>query len=452
MIAAYKEHIQFIWILVIMYVMGVWVEPTIYAIFPVVLLLFGMKQRYFELFICAIWMLILSDYVPRDNATYQDLQFAKDLKPLIPLSLLGFYLLDKENFKPYPKFFYSFIPFLLIVIIGLMNSYELTQGIQRTISYAIMFAMVPAYVTKLNRDMGSFFWLSLFTYIIGMLTIGVVLGFAIPDIGILEGTDRFKGIFGNPNGAGFFSAFIFILWMVLEEFKLIKLTKRERWYALSILLITIIWCGSRNSLLTVFLFYITLRLIKFNWFLAVIAILAFAFFNEFIFVGLIELISFFGLEEYFRIDNLEEGSGRYVAWAFAWEEIKRNFFFIGGGFGAGEYYMHINYNKLSLLGHQGGIHNSYLSFWFDSGLIGLIAFFAAVIRQLIRGIKGNYIAIAFGAALFFNLSYESWLIASLNPFTIIFLIIFTIIAEKLEVDVTQPNFEVKKSTPQLVGS
>ncbi|MEZ4924472.1 MAG: O-antigen ligase family protein [Crocinitomicaceae bacterium] len=433
MIAAYKEHIQFIWILVFMYIMGVWLEPTIYIIFPVVLLMFGMKRRYFELVVVTIWILILSDYRPVENATYQDLQFAKDLKILAPLTLFGVFLLNYEDFKPYPKILVYFIPFFVIISIGLTKSHELSAAIQRTFSYLLMYAMIPVYIKKLHIDWGQFFWTSLFTYIIGMLSIGVLLGFAIPDIGILEGSDRFKGIFGNPNGAGFFSAIVFILWLILEEFQLIKLSSKERWYTLIILTTSVIWCGSRNSLLTVIIFYVALRLIKINWFVAVIGIMSFVIFSEYIFYFLVEVISFFGLGDFFRIDTLEEGSGRYVAWSFAWSEIVRNYFFIGGGFGAGEYYMHINYAKLSLLGHQGGIHNSYLSFWFDSGLLGLIAFFGALLRLLLKSMKQNYIALAFAAALFFNLSYESWLIASLNPFTIMFLIVLTIIVENFRV-------------------
>ncbi len=103
MLAAYKEYSQFILILAIMYVVGVWGGPLIYPIFPVVMLMFGLKERYFELFITSLWLLMLADYVPIKNATHDDLQFAKDLKFLVPLFLFMFFILKREIFKPYPK-------------------------------------------------------------------------------------------------------------------------------------------------------------------------------------------------------------------------------------------------------------------------------------------------------------------------------------------------------------
>ena len=92
MVVAYKEHSQFILIMTLLYILGVWGGPIIYPVFPLFLFLFGLKGRYFELLILSLWTLILSDYVPIENATYDDLQFSKDLKPLIPLTLFLFYL------------------------------------------------------------------------------------------------------------------------------------------------------------------------------------------------------------------------------------------------------------------------------------------------------------------------------------------------------------------------
>lgn len=430
MVIAYKAHIQLILILVFMYVLGVWVDPTIYVVFPVVLILFGVKQRYFELIICAIWILILSDYVPVDNATFQDLQFAKDLKPLVPIVLFVFMMMNFKHFRPIPRFIFYFIPFFIVVLIGLNYSLDLTVGIQKSISYLLMYTVIPVYVNMLHREWGQFFWTSLFTYVIGMLTIGIVLGFAIPQIGILENTTRFKGIFGNPNGTGIFLNLTFIMWIVLEEFGLIKLSKKERWYVLAIILISLIWCGSRNGIMSVMLFYLVYRLVKINWFLGILGIFIFVGFSEIIFASLLDMVSFFGLEEYFRVDTLEEGSGRTVAWAFAWSQIQ-DYYFVGGGFGHDEHIMRPNYYWLQMEGHDGGVHNTYLSMWFDSGIIGLVFYFGALFRIFFQSFQKSYVVLAFIVSILFNITYESWLVASLNPFTIMFLIIITIFAQNL---------------------
>ena len=46
----------------------------------------------------------------------------------------------------------------------------------------------------------------------------------------------------------------------------------------------------------------------------------------------------------------------------------------------------------------------------------------------------SYIGLAFLVSILFNITYESWLVASLNPFVIIFLIILTIFVEGIRGD------------------
>jgi O-antigen ligase len=147
-------------------------------------------------------------------------------------------------------------------------------------------------------------------------------------------------------------------------------------------------------------------------------------FNEQLFEGFVGVIEFLGLQDYFRIESIEEGSGRKIAWVFAWQEIQ-NYYFVGGGFGQDEQIMRPNYYWLSKLGHQGGVHNSYLSMWFDAGIAGIIAFFGAFYGIVFKAMKHDYLVLAFAINIMFNITYESWLVASLNPFTIL---LFTILA------------------------
>lgn len=429
MIIAYKEHSQFIMILVIMYVLGVWGGPLIYPVYPAFIFLFGIRQRYFEMFIVAVWTLMLADYVPVDGAPYDDLQFAKDLKPLVPLALFFFFIRDRFSFKPYPLVFLYFIPFIIIAIIGLTDSINLQVGIQKSISFILMYLTVPFFVVYLHRKDGERFWKALITFIIGMLTIGIVLRFVAPDIAMKVG--RFKGLLGNPNGLGVFLNLTFILWMIVRKFKMADFTKKENAYILFVLLLSVIWTGSRNGMMSMFLFYVMFKLIQINWFFALVVLGAILTFNDQMFDVFIGVISFFGLEEFFRIDSIEEGSGRIVAWQFAWLKIQ-DFFFVGGGFGHDEHIMRPNYYWLSRLGHQGGVHNSYLSLWMDTGILGILAYFGAIIAIIGRVMRDNYIPIAVFTSLAFNIYFESWLVASLNPFTIIYLTIITILLSNLK--------------------
>jgi O-antigen ligase len=428
MVIAYKEHSQFILIMTLLYILGVWGGPIIYPVFPLFLFLFGLKGRYFELLILALWTLILSDYVPVENATYDDLQFAKDLKPLIPLTLFLFYLKDRAVFSPLPKLFIYFVPFLVIVSFALSESINIQVGIQKTISFTLLYFVVPAYTLLLHRLYGERFWKALITFIIGMFMIGMVLRFAAPDIAMRVG--RFKGVLGNPNGLGVILNLTFIMWILVRKFKLATFTKKENILIFTVIFVSLIWTGSRNGMMSIFLFYMMYRMIQLNWFFALILLSAFLAYNNQIFDLIIAVVEFFGLQGYFRVESIEEGSGRSIAWEFAWTQIQ-DYFFIGGGFGHDENIMRPNYAWLSRLGHSGGVHNSYLSMWLDAGIIGLVAYYGAILTIISKSIKNNYLILAFVTSIAFNIYFESWLVASLNPFTLIYLIILTIFISNL---------------------
>jgi O-antigen ligase len=194
-------------------------------------------------------------------------------------------------------------------------------------------------------------------------------------------------------------------------------------------------------MMSILLFYAVLRISKLHWILAILSVATILIFSDLFFLFLIEVVEFLGLQDYFRIDSIEEGSGRKVAWLFAWTQIQ-DYFLIGGGFGHDENIMRPNYKWLAHQGHQGGVHNSYLSMWFDSGIIGIILYFSGLLTIIIRSLNGGYLLLAFSVGFFFNITYESWLVASLNPFTIIYLIILTIFVSQISNsnELSLPNF------------
>ncbi|WP_027419930.1 O-antigen ligase family protein [Crocinitomix catalasitica] len=429
MITAYKVHSQFIFLLIILYVIGVWGGPIIYVLLPLMMLLLGLKNRFFEIFIIAIWMLILSDYVPVKSATHDDLQFAKDLKPLIPILFFLFYLKDRQLFGKVPKVFIYFVPFFISATISLFLAQNMASTLPKTVSFILLYSTVPIFVVFLHRTQKMMFWQSLMTFIIGMLTIGIVLRFVAPDIANIS-SGRFKGIFGNPNGVGLFLNLVFVLWIVLREYGLTKFTRLENRYIFGVILISLIWSGSRNAMMSIMIFYFVYKIIKINWFLALLMVAAIVILSDPFFELLIDIIEFFGLQEFFRIESIEEGSGRKVAWVFGWQQVEKYYFF-GGGFGYAADLYAANYSVLSRLGHEGNAHNSYLTFWLNTGIIGVILYFGGLLTAVIKAMKKNYLVIAFFICICFNIMYESWLVASLNPFTIIFLTILTIFIANL---------------------
>lgn len=82
-----------------------------------------------------------------------------------------------------------------------------------------------------------------------------------------------------------------------------------------------------------------------------------------------------------RGNSLEEGGGRFVAWNFGWEELMRRPW-LGGGAGFEEAYYGRHSELLSMLGHQGFSHNSYLAFSLNYGIPMAVALLGGLIRKL----------------------------------------------------------------------
>ena len=81
--------------------------------------------------------------------------------------------------------------------------------------------------------------------------------------------------------------------------------------------------------------------------------------------------------------------------------------------------MRRNYDYLERMGHQGGVHNSYLSMWFNVGIVGLLIYFRSFVLLFIKAAKLLPISTAVMFSVLFSVMYESWLVGSLNPYTII---------------------------------
>jgi O-antigen ligase len=134
-----------------------------------------------------------------------------------------------------------------------------------------------------------------------------------------------------------------------------------------------------------------------------------------------------GLQEFLRLNEIEKGSGRIIAWVFAWKEINENTFFLGNGFDYTNYFFGINHDKLSLLGHQGNAHNSYLTFWLETGLIGLLFFMYGFVKSFLNMSYKTRYAIPAMFAISFTMFFESWFTAGMNPYLIQVLMILVLV-------------------------
>jgi O-antigen ligase len=233
---------------------------------------------------------------------------------------------------------------------------------------------------------------------------------------------------------GLYCLLVFLLFSVLVDFYPTMFQRREKILFFAIIFLSLYLTRSRNSIVSVIIFYLFMYLYKFSPFLGFIIFIIFIFLYQFIIDNLPLIVIYFGLQDYFRIDTLSTGSGRLIAWNFAWENIQKNFF-IGKGISYTEYLYKKNYVYLANLGHQGNAHNSYLTLWLDTGLIGLVLYLFGFVSLFVKAAMRTRMAMPIMYAILFSVFFESWLTASLNPLTIVLLTIITIIAsDNIEID------------------
>lgn len=346
--------------------------------------------------------------------------FAESAKTVIILTvpIILFRIKRVSSIQPalYPFIIFSFFCFL--------NSNHMMVSFQKTLSYTIIAIGTP-YLLLHFLESKRIDFLRIVILMAGLLlAIGLVLFFVNPDFVHLIG--RYRGLLGNPNGLGIFLVVMFLFYeVILEKFPGI-FTKREKWFLMTLFASSLLLCQSRSALGVFILFFVLKRIFQIAQVFGIASTVLILVFLNYITVDAVSIIMNLGLEEYFRIDTIKEGSGRLVAWEFAWENIQDTFF-IGKGFAHNEFLYTKYYFYLSHLGHQGNVHNSFLTLWLDLGLIGLLLFLIPIISLFFKASQYSKKALPILFCFLFSANFESWLAASLNPFTIIFYMTLTLL-------------------------
>lgn len=369
-------------------------------------------------FILFFLLLVLSD------SRLELLSFATEAKPYAAFifGFAGVFILIKNHFRQNILIIY-FIGFVIAVIFSLFFSDNLLACFQKSLSYILLLIAVPAFISK-NLDDYGYDFMKIFIYVFSLILIaGLVFYFFNPDITILD--ERFRGIYGNPNGLGIACLLFFFLFQTILMKRPSLFTRTEVIIIILLILINLIYSGSRSSLLVLVMYYVFLWSNKISPLFSTIVILFFGIGYTIVLSNVLYFINLFGLESFIRIETFENASGRFIAWDFIWEKISSTFSAFGKGIGATEGLYKENYDLLSMLGHQGNAHNSFLTIWYDTGIFGLLGFLVGLVLSFFYSIK-NYKVLPILIGIFISSFFESWLSASLNPFTIIFLIIITL--------------------------
>ena len=379
----------------------------------VVLLVIGWnlsKNKFGDALVLFLVLLLFSDSV---FSLYANPGKAKDFAAL----LIGFYVFTKTQNPLQKSFINYFWPYIFAALLGLIFVNFRIVGLQKLISYGLMIIIIPSSIIHiLNRPGGLNFLRKLLFVFAAVYLFSILMSRVNP--GVYAWLGRFNGIHRNPNGVGIFSALFVMNLVLVKDIYPNLFSKKMFWTLISVFLLAIILSGSRNALLSLGVFYL-FRTIRVKFVVGVLLVLIIASGYGAITYLVEGLIVQFGLEEELRLDTISYASGRIYIWNACLIEIQ-NSYWIGHGFTYEEYskwdqkYIGI----VEKIDHNfGNVHNSYLTIWLNTGLIGLLSFLGGLSFLVFKAqIKSKTIAPLFFGALLLAF-FESYMVASLNPYT-----------------------------------
>jgi len=415
-----KHNKQYINILAVWFVAGFLFSPLLYALVPATILTLSGKNKYLIAFLGFWFILILSDA----RGGFSSAGIVK----IIYILILLYFLTQNKNILNRNTQYKTFIPFIGIAVISMVSSPTPMIAVQKTLSYFLILFIVPSFVSYLLKTNKRLFLLGLVYTGALVLLIGFIMRFIAPNFA--NYASRFSGVFGNPNGLGIFTILFSMLWMIIKYYYPKLFTKKDRYLINALIILSVLMAASRGALLAVFMFYaLDYSVRNKNPFILIGVILIFI--STMFIDNIVDWLYSIGLGKYLRAQTLESGSGRLVAFEFAWEQIKLNPIF-GKGFGYSEYWFHLDEIKeiLGALNHQGNTHNSHLTVLMDTGFVGFFAFIFAWGSFIKKTIKNSLFGFPVLIVILFSSNIEAWLAASLNPFTIILIIILTLLTNK----------------------
>ncbi|MGB3526562.1 MAG: O-antigen ligase family protein [Flavobacteriales bacterium] len=429
-----RDHYQLVAFILVWILVAANAGLLLYALLPISILLMRRVDRWQDILFGFIICLVLSDM----NQDIRAMYVMKTAKYTYILAMAMILFLDQARMQPLARLFSVFLPFFVYALFPILKSSVPVVSIEKTVSYALLYLVVPNYVLFNFRRYGWDFFKNLIWFLVLILLTQQLMPLYAPawwyDVG------RFRGYFGNPNGLAIFVYLVFVLFTVINHLRSDLFSRTAKIFIYALLIYYVITCGARTSLMSTLMFILFIQFFRISTFLGIISFIAFLAIGELLSSNLPYIITSMGLEEYMRVETLQDGSGRYVAWNYAWQQInEQGYFLFGAGFEAEGEVMKAARVYLASLGHQGGVHNSYLAFWFNVGIVGLIIYLRSFALIFIKAGKNTSISLAVMFSVLFSIFYESWLAGSLNPYTILLLVILTIMSEEEIIGSVQQN-------------
>jgi O-antigen ligase len=401
-------------------IIGIYGGSSVYFLVPLHALTL-VNQRNWLWLLLGFWMIL----------TFSDsgkpaFSFAQNLKPILLLLLSMSVMLNNEIRST--DFIKPFIPFFIISFWSLQFNPEISISFQKTLSYLLLLITIPSIVNFLLQYEKERFLRSIIITGILILSTGLVLLIIYPTFVNFD-SERYSGLLGNPNAIGIYCFLFFALIKIINHFHPYLFSRKELIIIYGILFISLFLSGSRGGIFASSLFFLSWILLKRSVIIAFLTIALLMLFYQIIITNFEQITIALNLDEYFRLETLRTGSGRVYAKEIAWQSINENFWF-SNGFNYSEYILQQHKAYFIKMGHIGNFHNSFLTIWVDTGLFGLIFFSIAWLINFLKAAANSPLVWAVFYGLLLSISVESWLIASLNPFTIILVIILSLMANK----------------------
>ena len=403
----------------ILFVLGNIFFPLAAIYYIGMLINYAQKRQDTHLIIC-----LLVTFTLADNR-WGYLNFIMPLRVIITvfLGLKTIKDLIDRKYKLSPLFFLVCI-FYFLSIIGAFRNYSFATSFSKATSYFLLLFVSLHYFNYHFRKSGHILIKDIVYLGFLIFSIGMIMIFIRPSVAFYGFSGRFRGILGNPNGIGIYGALMVMIYFLYFQLRNHKESQTFKLIAWGVLLLSIFLSFSRGSYIASFLFvfcyyfYKGGRLKRIMLYLILIPIIGFISDIN----NVISIIEIFGLESELRVETFLDGSGRFLAWQWAWETFLQNKW-IGRGFAFEE--LHFIYNMPDWLiwsGHQGGVHNSFLAFLMNVGIIGL-TLISTIFFLWIKNIKARNIRMGIIIAAGFSAFFEPWLNSSLNAFTVHFFIV-----------------------------
>lgn len=441
-----KENAQFIILCFLWVIVGRLNDMVAHGFVALSVFLLYRRNMLLEIFIGFVFILTLSD-----NRMHA-LDFAKTAKNTYIVMITLIILAKKtEEFVKMDLYRYimTYTAFAAICLIYAPSDLVST-AFQKTLSYFLLFLIIPNYISLLIKMYDVRFYKNLFYSICLILIFGLITKYIAPDFSHING--RFRGLLGNPNGLGIYTSLILLSFLVTKDLLPNLFNREDMMLIIGSAGISLLLSGSRNSIVTVLIFILSRYIFKKSITLGIITFILFALLYQIVDFNVEQIILSLGLGNFFRVDTLKNGSGRLVAWEFAFLQIKESIY-LGRGINYTEWIYAKYFAYLNKLGHQGAAHNAYLTIWLDTGLLGLISYLTGLFALFIRLAKSYSAAIPLLFAILFSNQFESWITASLNPFTIFLVMMITsIILIREKQIVTDSDPEVETSEVKLANA